>query len=153
MNKTLRNFWIDIILFVLLALDIALVCLSPRTPTGIHPGFGWHAHAFISILLTSVCLIHVVLHWRWFLAVLSGKAKGRVKLIMNSLVVIAMVLADLSGHAMLESNAASRLHSLTGTFALIGLFVHTVKHTHWMILTARRLISDPHPLQQVRSSN
>ncbi len=153
MNKTLRNFWIDIILFVLLALDIALVCLSPRTPTGIHPGFGWHAHAFISILLTCVCLIHVVLHWRWFLAVLNGKAKGRVKLIMNSLVVIAMVLADLSGHALLESNAASRLHSLTGTFALIGLFVHAVKHTRWMVMTAKRLVREPRPLQQVGSSN
>ena len=148
MNKTLRNFWIDIILFVLLGLDIASVCLTPRTPAGIHPGFGWHVHVIISILLTVTCLVHVALHWRWILGVLSGKAKGRVKLIMNSLVVIAMVLADLSGHAALASDAASRLHSLMGSFALIGLFVHTVKHTRWMVLTAKRLVNEPRPLLQ-----
>ncbi len=153
MNKTLRNFWIDIILFVLLVLDIASITLTPRSPTGIHPGFGWHVHIIISILLTVACLVHVTLHWRWFLAVLSGKAKGRVKLIMNSLVVIAMALANLSGHEALTSDAARRLHSLTGAFALIGLFIHTVKHTRWMVLTAKRLGSERRPLQQVGSSN
>ncbi len=140
MNKTFRNFWIDIFLFLLLGLDIASITLARQTPVGIHPGFGWHAHAFISILLTSICLIHVVLHWRWFLAVLSGQAKGRMKLIMNSLVVVTMLVANVSGHAMLETNAASQLHSLTGTFALIGLFVHAIKHARWMRVMAKRFV-------------
>ncbi len=142
MNKTLRNFWIDIILFLLLGLDIASVSLTPRLPAGIHPGLGWHVHAFISILLTFVCLVHVALHWRWLLAVLSGKAKGRGKLIMNSIVIIAMLIANVSGHEILISSIASRLHNLTGGFALLGLFVHAVRHTRWMAMVAKRFISD-----------
>ncbi len=152
MAKTSRNFWIDIILFVLLGLNAALVCFTPRTPAGIHPGWGWHAHAFISILLTSICLIHIVLHWRWFLAVLTGKAKGRVKLIMNSLVVLTMLIANLSGHTIMESGAASTLHNLTGIFAMLGMFVHGVKHAHWMAITAKRLTGDGHALGQMQPS-
>lgn len=152
MNRTFRNFWIDIILFVLLGLNIALISLTPRSPTGIHAGLGWHAHALISILLTFVCLVHVILHWRWFLAVLSGKAKGRIKLIMNSLVVVTMLAANLSGHAGLASNAASRMHNAIGTFAMIGLFVHGIKHARWMVMMAKSLTGDRHVLQQMPSS-
>ena len=139
MNKTLRNFWIDILLFLLLSIDIALVSLTPQTPPGAHPGFGWHLHILISLLLTLVCLVHTLLHWRWFLAVLSGKAKGRIKLIMYSMVVIAMLIANLSGHAVLEAGTAGRLHSFTGILALLGLVVHAVRHLPWMAVIAKRL--------------
>lgn len=152
MNKAVRNFWIDILLFLLLGIDIALVTLTPQTPVGVHPGFGWHIHVLISILLTFGCLVHVGLHWRWLIAVFSGKAKGRIKLIMNSLVVIAMLIANLSGHAVLESGAAGRLHSFTGILALIGLIVHAVRHSRWMILTAKRLTADPRPLPGMPSA-
>ena len=142
MNRILRNFWLDVALFLLLGMDIALVAFTRRAPADIHPGFGWHVHVVISILLTLVCLLHIVLHWQWFQAVLSGKAKGRMKLIMNSLVVSAMLLAGLSGHEMLASNAAGRLHSLTGYLALIGMSVHAIKHTRWMAVMTKRLIVD-----------
>lgn len=140
MNKTLHNFWIDIILFLLLGMDIALVSFTRQTPAGVHPGFGWHVHAAISIFLSLVCVVHMALHWRWFQSVLTGKAKGRMKLIMNSLVVMAMVIANLSGHTMLTAHVASQLHSLTGTFALIGLSIHGIKHMRWMAMTTKRLI-------------
>ena len=148
MNKTLRNFWMDITLFLLLGLDIASVILTQRTPAGMHPGLGWHFNAFISALLTFGCLVHTLLHWRWFLAVLTGKGKGRMKLIMNSLVVFAMLLANLSGHAVLASGTASRLHSLTGTFALLGLFIHGIKHIRWMASTTRLLTRGQPALRQ-----
>lgn len=142
MNKTLRNFWIDIILFLLLGTDTALVIFTRQTPAGAHPGLGWHFHALISILLSLVCVVHTLLHWRWFQAVLTGRAKGRVKLIMQSLVVVIMVLANISGHEVLASHTAGRLHSLTGTLALIGLCVHAVRHSRWMAGVAKRLIVD-----------
>ncbi len=152
MNKTFRNFWIDILLFLLLGLDIASISLARRAPAGIHFGFGWHIHAFVSILLTLGCFVHTLLHWRWFIAVLTGKAKGRIKLIMNSLIVVAMLIANLSGHAILATDTASRLHNLTGTFALIGLFVHAIKHARWMVMTARRLPDNTRALPQMHSA-
>ncbi len=152
MNKTLRNFWIDIILFLLLGMDIVLVSFTRQTPAGIHPGLSWHIHAVISIFLSLGCLIHIVLHWRWYQAVLTGKAKGKVKLIMNSLVIIAMLLANLSGHVVLTSNTAGRLHSLTGIIALLGMVIHGIKHTCWMAMTAKRLITDSNQKNAIQSA-
>src|SRR5512136_1520443 len=149
MNKALHNFWIDIILFLLLGMDIALVIFTRREPQGVRPGLAWHAHAALSTLLTLGCLVHILMHWRWFVAVLTGKAKGRMKLIMNSLVILTMVIANVSGHAVLASSAVSMLHSLTGAFAMIGLFVHGIKHTRWIAMTAKRLTDDGHTLQQM----
>lgn len=152
MNKTLRSFWLDLSLFLLLGTDIALVSLSRRTPAGIHPGFGWHAHVLISILLTLACLIHIALHWRWFQAVLTGKARGKTKLIMISIVTVVMLLADLSGHGAVVSSGASGLHSLTGYTALVGLSVHAIRRAHWMAMITKRLITGGSQKSVIRSA-
>jgi len=152
MNKTLRNFWLDAALFLLLGLDIAALRITRLEAAGEHLGFGLHAHVIISILLTLGCLVHIGYHWQWFKAVLAGKAKGKIKLIMISTVTIMMLLAGLSGHAALTSTAASNFHSFIGSMTLIGLFIHGVKHMHWMISVARRLLSNQHHLQQIHSS-
>ena len=140
MNKTLRNFWLNIALYLLLGANIALVNLTPQTNMGAHPGIGWHIHALIGILLTVSCLVHIVWHWPWIHAVLTGKAKGRIKLGMTTMVTAMMMLAALSGHEAMTSTAVSGFHSLTGSMALIGLFIHGVKHIRWMAMVSKRLI-------------
>jgi len=139
MNKTLRNFWLDVTLFLLLGLDIAAIGITRTETAGEHAGL--HAHVIISILLTLGCLTHIVMHWQWFRAVLTGKTKAKIKLSMNSMVVIMMLLAVLSGHAATICSAAAGFHSLTGSIALIGLFIHGVKHSRWMAMTAKKLIT------------
>ncbi|MGZ9221992.1 MAG: hypothetical protein ACXW4Q_07770 [Anaerolineales bacterium] len=141
MNKTLRNFWLDIILYLLLGVNIALVNLTPPAAEGVHPALGWHIHAMLGILLTLGCLIHIAWHWQWFQAVLTGKAKGKIKLGMITMVTVMMLLASLSGHDAMTSTAASSFHSFTGSLALVGLFIHGVKHIRWMALTSKRLIA------------
>lgn len=140
MNKTLRNFWLDVALFLLLGLDIVAINLTRLEAANEHHGL--HAHVIISILLTLGCLMHIGMHWQWFRAVLTGKAKGKIKLSMNSMVVIMMLLASLSGHAATTSSAAAGFHSLTGSMALIGLFIHGVKHTRWMAMIVKGLITN-----------
>jgi hypothetical protein len=141
MNKTLRNFWLDIALYLLLGANIALVNLTPQTIVGAHPGPGWHVHAILGIGMTVGCLVHIVWHWQWIKAVLTGKAKGKIKLGMISMVTIMMVLAGLSGHEVMTSTAPGGFHSFTGSMALIGLFIHGVKHIRWMAMTSKRLIT------------
>lgn len=140
MNKTLRNFWLDIALFLLLAFNIAATQVARPETANVHNGL--HVHVIISILLTLGCLVHIGLHWQWFQAVLTGKAKGKIKLVMNSMVTILLLLASLSGHGAVTSTAASNFHSFTGSMALIGLFIHGIKHIRWMVLTAKRLIGN-----------
>jgi len=151
-QKTLRNFWLDIALFLLLVLDIAAINVTRLETAGEQHGFGLHAHIIISILLTLGCLIHIVMHWQWFRAVLTGKAEGKIKLMMTSLVTIMMLLAGLSGHGALTSIAASNLHSFTGSMALIGLSIHGIKHIRWVYLTAKRLMGNQHQLQPIHST-
>jgi hypothetical protein len=71
---------------------------------------------------------------------------------MNSLVVVTMILANLSGHALLEAGAASRLHSLTGTFALIGMVVHAIKHMGWMATMTKKLIANGNQKKVIQSA-
>jgi hypothetical protein len=141
MNRTLRNFLLDIALYLLLGVNIALVNLTPRATAETHPGVGWHIHALLGILLTVGCLVHVVWHWRWFQAVLTGKAKGKIKLGMITMVTVVMSLACLSGHEAMTSLAGSSFHSFTGSMALIGLLIHGVKHIRWMAMASKRLIT------------
>ena len=141
MNKTLRNFWLDITLYLLLGINIALVSLTPQASAGAHPGIGWHIHALLSILLTVACLLHIIWHGPWIYAVLTGKAKGRIKLGMITMVTGMMLLASMSGHEAMTSSAASNVHSFTGSMALIGLFIHGVKHIRWMAMVSKRLVT------------
>lgn len=149
MNKTFINFWLDIFLFLLLGMDIALVA----PPHGISTHSDLHLHAITSSLLTLGCLLHIALHWRWFLAVLTGKAKGRMKLIMNSMVAIMLLLAGLSGPAAHLSATVSRFHDFTGITALLGMSVHGIKHIGWMASTAKRLANGQRQVEQVSSSD
>jgi len=150
MNKTLRNFWLDVALCLLLGLDVAAISVTRPEIAGGHTGL--HAHVIISIFLTLGCLVHTGLHWQWFRAVLTGKAKGKIKLVMISMVAVMMLLAGLSGHAALTSAAASNFHSFTGSMALIGLFIHGVKHTRWMASMAKRLITLGQPAPEAGTS-
>jgi hypothetical protein len=143
MNRTLRNFRLDIFLYLLLGMNIALIGLNRRG----HLDFGWHIHGAIGTLLTLGCLIHIALHWRCFQAVLAGKAKGKGKLMMQGLITLMMLLASVSGHE------AGGFHSVTGTLALIGLSVHGIRNSRWMVLMAKRLSGGQRPLEQASSSD
>jgi hypothetical protein len=151
MNKTFRNFWLDMFLFLLLSINITASITMDVQVEGVHPGAAWHIHAVTGILMMLGCLIHIGLHWRWFQAVLTGKAKGKIKLAMNSMVTIMMLLAGLSGHEALSSTTAGHFHSFTGSMALIGLSIHGIKHTRWVASVIKRLLTDNRQENVVRS--
>lgn len=81
MSKTIRNYCLDVALFLLLGINIASLVLTHNDPSaGISP-----AHIASGALLVLLSLVHICMHWRWFRAVLSGKAKGKIKVMMDSL--------------------------------------------------------------------
>ena len=143
MKKTLRNFWLDAFLILLLGLNITAVIIMRPQAEGVHPDLAWHVHVVIGVLMAIGCLIHIVLHWQWLQAVLTGKAKGRVKLFMNSMVSVMLLLSVASGHEAF----ASGFHGFVGSMALIGLFIHSIKHMRWMVSMAKKLrTSNQHEL-------
>ena len=141
MNKVLRNYWLDIALFVLLGVNAASLGGAQSGTLPGQPNVAWHAHVISGILLALACVVHIGLHGQWFQAVFTGKAGGRIKLGMNSMVMSMTVLAGVSGHAAITSASASRFHELTGAIALLGLFIHAVKHLRWLAAATRKLIA------------
>jgi hypothetical protein len=65
----------------------------------------------------------------------------KVKLGMNSMVTIMLVLAGISGLAAQASGALGRFHGAVGSIALLGLFIHSVKHLSWMFSTSKKLFT------------
>jgi hypothetical protein len=138
MNKTIRNYLLDIALFLLLGIDIAaLMGMRARSSS-----VTTTVHIIASILLAVGCLIHIVWHWMWFRAALAGKARGKIKFGMLSMVTVMVLLAGISGFAAQASAASSGgLHNAVGPVALLGLLIHSIKRLPWMFSTTRRLIT------------
>lgn len=142
MNNTIRNYVLDMALFLLLGINIVSVTgRHAESSSGTSP-----THIIPSLLLTIACLVHIVWHWGWIRAVLTGRIRGKIKLGMNSMVTVMMVLAVFSGVAAQASNAMDRIHNAFGFVALLGLVIHSVKHLRWMFSTSRKLF-----LQQTKS--
>lgn len=137
MNRTIRNYLLDMALFVLLGINI--VSLT-GTRAGSSSGDS-SAHIISSVLLTLGCLTHIIWHWGWFRAVLTGRIKGKIRLGMNSMVTVMILLASFSGFAAQASSVMDRFHDAVGSVALLGLVIHSVKHLYWMIATTRSLVS------------
>jgi hypothetical protein len=97
MNKVLRNYWLDIALFVVLAVNAASLGGAQSGGLSGQPNVAWHVHVISGILLAVVCIAHIGLHWQWFRAFVTGKARGRINLAMKSMVVVMMILAGASG--------------------------------------------------------
>jgi len=136
MNKIIRNYLMDIALFLLLGINIAsLAGRQAESSSGAST-----AHIVSSVLLTLGCLVHIVWHLGWFRAVLTGKVKGKIKLGMNSMVTVMILLAAITGPVVQTSSAMGEFHKAVGSVALLGLFIHSVKHLYWMIFTTKRLI-------------
>jgi hypothetical protein len=137
----LRNYWLDLALFALLLVEIATLRDMRFGPSQAGLSVVGHVHAIAGMLLALGGLAHIVLHRQWFWAVVTGKVKGKVKLVMNSLVLLSMLLAGLSGHVADVSQTAARLHMAAGTIALLELVVHTVKHARWMASVSKKLVA------------
>ncbi len=144
MSKMSRNIWIDLALVLLLGLTIASLGGADQEAEAARHGLRTHFHALLGIALLFGSLAHIWLHRQWIKAVLTGHSKGRlgIKLFMNSMVTVLMLLACLSGHEAMAPGIVSRFHSVTGSLALIGLLIHTVKHTGWMVRATIRLITE-----------
>jgi hypothetical protein len=139
MNKVMRNYWLDVALFILLAINIATLGQVRGVASAADLSLGGHIHAVSGIAMGIAGLMHITMHWSWIRAVLSGKAKGKMKLFMDVMVTLALILAAVSGQAALHSFVADRFHTITGAIALVGLSLHAIKHMPWIRVMTKKL--------------
>ncbi len=68
MNKTTRNYWLDMLMGILaLIVAVSSFLLWVVFPRGYYPARTlWVAiHKWVGLALGVAVLVHVVLHWRW----------------------------------------------------------------------------------------
>jgi hypothetical protein len=125
------------------------------------PGLtGLPLHEWLGAAFAATILIHLLLHWKWILAVGGHFFKklfhnSRLQFAVDALLFIAFILAMVSGFAVSRTVlpllgirlAASGLwrpiHSLSanGTLALVGL--HFALHWSWVVTMTKRYLLAP----------
>lgn len=148
LSATLKNFWLDFVLFFgfMVAWNMHLTGLAIHEWLGI--GFG--------VLL----LYHLLLHWRWIVAVVKRltrrlPALDRVKALVDILLFVTMVILIATGIGIsevamrqlgvtLEPNFVwRRLHTLSADWVLWLLGMHLALNWHWITNATRRYVWQP----------
>jgi hypothetical protein len=140
MQKMTRNFSLDISLIMLLVVNLFTLG-GGRSGSSFDAELMSHMHVISGTALILVSLVHITLHAPWFRAVVSGKAKGRIKLFMYSMVFIFALLAFLSGHSADSSSVARQFHEITGSLFILGLTVHIIRHARWMVFVGKKIFA------------
>jgi hypothetical protein len=143
MNKAKRNFWLDIVLFLLLLVNFfSLAGAGQSGDMSLETVYLWdNIHTLSGVLLLLGVALHIAWHRKWFWAVLTGKTKGAPKFIANSLTFGLVLFSGMVGFAAGRSGgSAAELHRLTGMLASLSMFVHAALHWRWMLTCARRYL-------------
>jgi len=142
------NLWIDLGIFAAF-----LVAFEPRF-TGVS------VHEWLSLALAAVIVVHMLLHWKWIVAVLTRFFRrplhvSRVKFVVDFLMFVAVVGVMLSGLLISRSvlpafgiSAAEGqdwrgVHSLTANLSLVLVGLHFALNWNWVVGMFSRYIVSP----------
>ena len=148
LSETLKNFWLDIAIFVAFVIDWNLRLI------------GLTIHEWLGIALGALLLYHLLMHWNWIVAVgrrLISRlpALERIKALVDILFFVNMVLLIASGLwisevAMRQIGITAepgilwrRLHTLSADWALWLLGLHLALNWRWITNAARRYLWHP----------
>jgi hypothetical protein len=96
-------------------------------------------------LLALAGLAHAGLHQAFFRGGHVRDIRSAIKQVMIGLTGVATLAAVFSGIARTVLSTAGQFHAVSGTIALAGLFVHSVKNLRWMnaFIQHRSIIEKP----------
>lgn len=146
---SLRKFilWFDALLLI-----IFLLCLSPRMT-------GLPLHETLGIVLFIPIVVHLLLSWSWirnaFAAFMSASVRGKVNLIINTLLFILMMIEIISGLVISEvavpffdihtinDRTWRALHNLTLNYTVLLVGLHIAMNWRWITNAIQKNIPQP----------
>lgn len=148
LSETLKNFWLDIAIFVAFIIDWNMRLI------------GLTIHEWLGIALGGLLLYHLLMHWNWIVAVgrrVVGRlpALERIKALVDILFFVNMVILVASGLwisevAMRQIGITAepgfvwrRLHTLSADWAIWLLGMHLALNWRWITNAARRYLWQP----------
>lgn len=175
MNKTQKNFWLDmVLLFAFIVIIISSFVLDNRDYNLIVWGLARPAwvmmHAVAGLAMLAGSGLHLFWHWDWIKAAFKRTNRGKRSMRRNRAVDICLfgllILTSLSGvfvwpmsGNLSEGNplgdntllgiayhAWKSLHAWSGMLMFIVIIVHLALHWHWIVsMTPSYLIPGVHP--------
>lgn len=148
LSETLKNFWLDIALFFAFIIDWNLRLT------------GLAIHEWLGIALGVLLVYHLLLHWKWIVAVgkrVVGRlpALERLKALLDILLFVNMVVLIASGLWISEVALRQlgitaeagffwrRLHTLSADLTLWLVGLHLALNWRWITNAARRYLWQP----------
>ena len=128
---------------------------------GLEPALAGNAfHEWLNLILGTLTLVHLVIHWDWIAAMLRRQFKTmsgtlRINFILNVILFISIVMMILSGlmisRAVIPASGTSaprhsvwnELHSVFGNVLLVLIASHIGLHWNWIVNACRRCIVSP----------
>lgn len=121
---------------------------------------GIAVHEWLSIAFGAAIVTHLLLHWRWLVAVtrsLFGRVQwsARINYVLNLLLFIDITIVIFTGLMISESAlplfgidlhggfAWRGLHDLTANISMLLVGLHIALHWQWIVKTVRRLLFAP----------
>jgi hypothetical protein len=162
MNKTEKNFWLDMTIFVALLITTLtgffLWLVIPHTLDIFYLGFShsmWvAAHICFGVVGLAGIILHIVWHWGWLKALrgrpLAGMQKKlRANRIVDRIMWFTYIATNVSGAIgwvlhfgddIYVVGVPDRLHVVFGVMWTILTIVHLVLHWKWISSTSERYI-------------
>ena len=145
MKKTTLYFWLDLLLFTLLAITLLAATVEVF--------FHFFVHVVLGLLLSAGAVTHVALHWDWIKNSLKRLERLPEQVRTNLLLNLALFLAyTLCGTLGLTARTLwlifPPLHVVIGfVHVLLALLVitlqiiHLIRHWKWLTSTAQRVFN------------
>lgn len=147
-SETLKNFWLDIALFIAFIVD-----MNTRF-TGIP------IHEWLGIALGIALIYHLLLHWNWIVAITKRifsklPAAERLRYILDIALFVDMVIVIATGLwisrvavpqlgiSVTENFLWRRLHSMTADLVLWMVALHLALSWKWIVNAFKRYMVQP----------
>jgi hypothetical protein len=161
MNRTERNFWLDVTIFVALLITtitgLHLWLVIPYRLDLVILGFSrraWIAiHIFSGVVGLAGIIMHIIWHWDWLTALrerpLSGMPeKLRANRVVDRIIWVTFIATNVFGvlawafhlgdDNIYLASAPGRLHGVLGVVWTILVTVHLALHWKWITSTSQR---------------
>jgi NADH:ubiquinone oxidoreductase subunit 5 (subunit L)/multisubunit Na+/H+ antiporter MnhA subunit len=133
-------------------------------------------HTWFGILMIAAALVHVTLHWRWFLRMFQRlvreiiqrdkqfNSRSRVNLLVNVAVALGFILAASSGvyllfvpggrnavpdpHILFSRTTWDLIHTWSGILMIAAAVVHFAIHWKWVTKVTRKIFLSLRPVSR-----